>query len=92
MPLLFDNEEDAYLRWVAENPTGFIVNLDRAKRMPMYPMIHAAIHRSLSSAEIGNFTTGDYIKICGNSRQALEAFCEREYGRMPQPCLQCLKD
>lgn len=90
MVLLFDNDEAAYLRWVNENPDGFVVNIDRGEQMPMYPMVHSAKHRSVSSASIGNFTTGEYVKYCCTNLAELEAFAERQFRLPLNRCRQCM--
>ena len=90
MPILFDDEEEAYLLRIEANPDGFVVNTDRRRTMPDYPMIHAANHKSLSSDKIGGFTSGAYIKICSPHRAKLEKFCEREFGRQVTVCATCL--
>ena len=92
MPILFDDDEAAYLQWVAAHPQGFVVNLDRRRTMPQYPMLHLANDASISSAAIGNFTTGDYIKVCGEDRTKLAQYCEREFERKLVPCRHCFRE
>ena len=87
----FDSDEDSYLAWVAAHPHGFVANVDRAGAIPDYPMVHAATHALISSPRIGNFTTGDYIKLCSADLAALEQYVKTEYGRHPTRCSQCMK-
>lgn len=87
---LFDNDETGYLQWVQANPHGFVANVDRARRVPQYPMVHAATHGSMSSSRIGNFTTGDYIKFCSTDLDALEQYSQSEFGRALTRCSQCM--
>lgn len=89
MVLTFDNDEEAYLRWIEAHTDGYVANVDRAATMPQYPMVHTARHRVISSAEIGGFTTGAYIKHCSDSLDALLAFCQKTYDREPTLCRQC---
>jgi hypothetical protein len=86
----FDNDEAGYLKWVQANPHGFIANVDRAGSVPTYPMVHAATHRALSSPKIGNFTTGDYIKLCSTDLDALEEYSRTKFGRSLTRCSQCM--
>lgn len=90
MPIRFDDEEDAYVRWLAEHPDGFVANVDRARTMPQYPMLHLASHGLISSERIGGFTTGAYLKICGTDLTKLEGALTAEYGRKPTRCDVCM--
>jgi hypothetical protein len=87
---LFDNDEIGYLNWVRSNPRGFVANVDRAGRVPQYPMVHAATHGSMSSAKIGNFTTGDYLKFCSTDLDALEQYSKTKFGRSLTRCSICM--
>lgn len=86
----FDNDEIAYLNWVAAHAEGFVVNSDRARRMPQYPMLHRSSHSLVSSPNIGNFTTGDYIKACGDDLDELLAYIEHEFEQTITFCRQCM--
>ncbi|RYG94265.1 MAG: hypothetical protein EON58_16630 [Alphaproteobacteria bacterium] len=90
MVQLFDNDETGYLSWVLTNPRGFVANIDRAQRVPQYPMVHAATHGSLVSSKIGNFTTGDYIKFCCTDLDALEQYSQSKFGRSLTLCSICM--
>lgn len=87
---LFDNDETGYLEWVQANPNGFVANVDRAGSEQPYPMVHAATHGSISSAKIGNFTTGDYIKFCSTDLAALEQYSQTRFGRSLTRCSICM--
>lgn len=88
---LFDNDEAGYLKWVQANPRGFVANVDRARRFPQYPMVHAATHRSISSPRIGNFTTGDYVKFCCTDLDAIEQYSKTKFGRSLTRCSLCMR-
>ena len=90
MVKLFDNDETGYLKWVQANPRGFVANVDRAGTVPQYPMVHVATHGSMSSAKIGNFTTGDYVKFCSTDLDALEQYSQPKFGRALTRCSQCM--
>ena len=87
---LFDNDETGYLKWVQSNPHGFVANVDRAGRVPQYPMVHATTHGSMFSAKIGNFTTGDYVKFCSTDLDALEQYSQTKFGRSLTRCSICM--
>ena len=90
MVKVFDNDEAGYLKWVQSHPNGFVANVDRAGRVSQYPMVHAATHGSMSSAKIGNFTTGDYVKFCSDELDALEEYSEKRFGRSLTRCAICM--
>ena len=87
---LFDNDEAGYLAWVQSNPGGFVANVDRAGRVPQYPMIHRARHAVASSPRIGNFTTRDYVNVCAGALEALEADLCSRYARPVTRCRVCM--
>lgn len=87
---LFNNDETGYLKWVQSNPHGFVANVDRAGRVPQYPMVHKASHKLMWSPKIGNFTTGDYVKFCSTDLDALEQFSQTKFGRSLTRCSICM--
>ena len=87
---LFDSDETGNLKWVQANPHGFVANIDRARAVPQYPMVHAATHGLMSSPKIGNFTTGDYVKFCSADLDALERYSQTNFGRPLTRCSQCM--
>lgn len=88
---VFDQDEERYLKWVADHPNGYIVNVDRKLQFSQYPMVHAATHKLISSSAIGSYTTGDYIKICSASLSELEAHARTRYDRSLTRCKACLR-
>ena len=87
---LFDNREEDYLAWVQAHPQGFIANMDDNRNVPQYPMIHRATHGAISSAKIGNFTTGDYMKYCAVDVEALRKYLVAKYRKQPTLCRNCI--
>lgn len=86
---LFDNDEAAYLSWVHAHPSGYVVNVDRARTRRQYPMVHIATHKLISGSK-GGFTTGDYIKFCSTDLDALDRYSQREYGCPLTRCAVCM--
>jgi hypothetical protein len=87
---IFINDEKGYLRWAAKNPKGFIANADNDFRSPVYPMVHRATHKALTSPKRQNYTTGRFFKVCSDNMSELEKWAKRERGRSLTPCGICL--
>lgn len=86
----FSDDEDAYLQWVQSNQDGYVVNLDKARRYPQYPMVHRASHKLISSPERANYTTNEFVKVCSTDLAALEKWSEEECGRRLNMCKTCM--
>jgi hypothetical protein len=54
---VFINDDKGYLRWAARNPNGFIVNADNDFVSLVYPMVHHASHKALTTPKNQNYTT-----------------------------------
>ncbi|HDZ8908270.1 TPA: HNH endonuclease [Aeromonas dhakensis] len=87
---VFDNKEEDYLAWVEANPSGFVANMDKAKSMKQYPMIHSAGDAAISKDKRGNFTTNDYFKICSTNFRELRSYLKHEYHRFTY-CMKCFE-
>jgi 5-methylcytosine-specific restriction enzyme A len=86
----FENDDEGYLAWVRANPSGYVVNVDRARRYPQYPMVHRAKHALMSSPARTNYTTNEYIKICSLDLSELESLALNEYKRKLVRCSTCM--
>jgi len=74
----FVEDEDCYLRWLAEHPDLFVLNTARPPT-PDYLVLHRANCHTMSGTPArGSRWTGDYVKTCG-SRPDLEQYT-REVG------------
>ena len=73
----FDDDEDAYLDWVARNPHGYVVNVQRT--LNPNDVLHSASCKSISGAH-SNYTTHEYIKVCSLARTELEQWAEGVVG------------
>lgn len=69
--ILFENNEAGYLSWIAEHPESFVLNTGK-NISPSYLVIHQASCRTITNNS--NFTTGSYVKICGNSIDSIAEF------------------
>jgi hypothetical protein len=84
----FVNDDAAYLDWLAEHPTGFVINTGR-NPSAAYLMLHRASCGTISGVPARGATfTGDYTKVCG-SRDELEAFAS-QLGGAAHACGLCL--
>ena len=85
----FDDAEDAYLDWVARNPHGYVVNVQRTLN-PNDVHLHSASCRSISGAH-SNYTTHEYIKVCSVARTELERWTEQDVGGDLSTGCHCLR-
>ncbi len=76
--VLFENDESAYLQWLAENPDGYVVNM-RKERDDDYLVLHHARCHSITrhhgmDENPGGFTERSYRKLCGASIASLQGY------------------
>lgn len=85
--LTFDNDENGYLQWVADNPNGFVINAP--KRSGDFPdMLHRASCKSITTDLQTNYTTTTFKKICSIDRQELTDWGDRNSEDF-RHCKQC---
>lgn len=78
--LIFRGDDTPYLRWISEHPNGYVVNADRNPK-PSYLKLHQAdCPRVSGDAAPGAYTARAYIKICSDSRSALESWARDKVG------------
>lgn len=86
---IFRDDDDGYLCWVADNPSGYVLNCERPPNRS-YLMLHQASCHTISGVPpSGDKWTSDYIKVCSTDRGEIEAWAEKETGGTPQPCGTC---
>ncbi len=78
MTRLFDGNDAVFLRWTAEHPGGYVVNL-RRRFDPSYVVLHRADCRTLrthrnSKNHPGGFTERNYLKAGGETKADLDAY------------------
>lgn len=81
---LFDGDDAAYLRWLAEHADGFVVNL-RRRFDSEYVVLHRARCPSVNryrgiDKNPGGFTERNYLKLCATSVPALDGGLRRLFG------------
>ena len=90
MPTLVQQFRDAeadYLGWLAAHPDGYVLNSGRNPN-PDYLILHRAGCKSISTTW-SNYTTRNYIKTCGDSRDELTQWAILEVGGQPRDCGLC---
>jgi serine/threonine protein kinase len=78
----FTGNDEAYLRWLDENPNGYVVNTHRSIN-PNYMVLHKAacgMIRSTHGITPGGYTERGYIKICAPVIEGLKSWV-RQHGR-----------
>ena len=86
----------AFIEWLKNNQNGFVLNINKGKTEPIYPMLHKASSGcgSFPTEKIGkNWTTkaSDYFKVCSNSIEELEQWSLNTYNKKLTPCRTCKK-
>jgi hypothetical protein len=78
---IFSNEDAGYERWLHEHATGYVVNAARNPK-PGYLKVHRASCQFISGLSFrrSGWTTGVYLKICADDRDALARWAQHEVG------------
>jgi hypothetical protein len=87
----FVNDDDGYLRWLAQNPDGFVVNSNRVP-VSSYLILHRASCKWINTSTQTNWTTTGYIKTCSYDLTALTEWTAPEVGGSLKPCKSCQPD
>ncbi len=76
----FADDDSAYLGWLAEHPSAYVINTGRTPRAA-YLMLHwESCHGITDAPAKGSTFTGDHSKVCGDQEE-LEAFAAELGGR-----------
>ena len=86
--LIYDDAEQAYLRWVQAHPNGYVLNAPKGEGKVSYAMLHRATCRSISSDQHTNYTTTSYTKVCSLKKQELVDW-GRKHSRNLKECSLC---
>jgi hypothetical protein len=89
--VLFSDDEEGYVAWLAANPTGFVLNAYR-NPSPGYLKLHRASCRTINGEPTrGKLWTADYLKVCSNSPDTLRTWINDHVpGGKPDECSHCL--
>lgn len=90
----FIGNDEAYLRWLDENPGGYVVNTHRSVN-PNYMVLHKATCEMIKSTQgipPGGYTERGYIKICSSVIEDLQSWVGqhgRPDGSFSSACKAC---
>jgi hypothetical protein len=85
---VFTDDDPSYLRWIATNPNGRVLNA--ARSLTVTPTLHRATCHTIGGTPThGRIWTGPYIKACSADMAALLRWCEANVARAPRPCGVC---
>ena len=83
MLILFDFDDGPYIKWIASNPNGYVINT-RRENDPTYMVLHTATCKHISNyhsmCKPGAFTERTFIKICSDNINELSTWV-RNHGR-----------
>ena len=85
----FIDDDPGYLRWLHENPSGFVVNADPSPNSSYLRLHHAGCRTISGPPATGRAWTVTSTKTCG-TRQELEAWASAVIGGSLSPCPTCL--
>ncbi len=89
--IIIINDDEHYLRWIEENPNGFVVNAQNPPS-PNNLVLHRSSCGHISSSERSNWTTKDYLKVCSNDVNELAEWASKEIGGELTSCQRCKPD
>lgn len=85
---VFRDDEHKYLQWLQSHPRGYVLNTRRTQN-PSYMVLHKAsctwIRDARQRSTPGEFTEGDYIKICADSVRPLAMWTGRNGRALGDP-------
>ena len=89
-PEKFENDNEGYLKWLENNPTGLVVNCYKSPT-PSYLKLHKSTCYTINSPAIGsgNWTNNNYIKVCSLNRDSLSEWARVEVGGQLSSCGAC---
>ena len=82
----FRDDDRAYLEWVARNPRGFVINIQRSLNSSDARLHRAACHTVTGTPPRGRTWTGSYVKVCSPDLGTLDDWAT---GRMGAPIRRC---
>ena len=86
----FVDDDDAYLRWIEDNPTGFVINANRPPNRK-YLILHRATCTHIRSPGRSNWTTKQFAKTCSLHVWQLEKWSTETTGGAAELCGACLR-
>ena len=88
----FTDDDEGYLRWISDNPDGYVVNVERGER-PGYAVLHRSSCASISrERDDGAYTERGYKKVVSDDLSKLRVYAKsigRADGSFSKQCDQC---
>ena len=85
----FIDDDPGYIRWLAANPQGFVVNTYRQPN-PSYLILHLATCRTIARTPArGKRWTFDYAKVCAQDPAELRRWARERVGGTLVSCGIC---
>lgn len=86
--IIIINDDEHYLRWIEENPDGFVINAQNPPS-PNNLVLHRSTCGDISTPTRTNWTTRDYLKVCSRNVDELRNWSTRRVGGELKPCQHC---
>jgi len=83
----FIDDDPAYVRWLAGNPSGWVLNAHRQAKAD-YLVIHRSRCWTISRSGV-RYTSGDFLKMCGSDPENLSDWAVSQTGATPDMCKKC---
>ena len=83
----FTDDDPGYMRWLARNPDGWVLNADRQPKSD-YLVLHRSTCWTISRANV-RYTSGDFLKSCDSNPKNLSAWAISQTGNTPDVCQKC---
>ena len=86
---VFRDDDAAYLAWLAANPRGYVINIQRALNPADARAHHAGCLTITGTPARGRTWTGPYVKACSGSLPDLDAWALEHAGSAITRCGTC---
>jgi hypothetical protein len=91
MVRVFEDDDAGYLDWVRQRPDGYVLNSYRKPSANYLPLHRASCWTITGKPARGDrWTTGDFIKVCADTRPDLEQWARQIAGGTVSPCSWCI--
>ena len=86
--IIIINDDAHYLRWIEENPDGFVVNTQNPPS-PNYLVLHRSTCRNSSIPSSTKWTITDSIEVCSQDVHELRNWADRRVVGELKSCERC---
>lgn len=85
----FRNDDTGYRAWLAAYPDGYVINIGRSYNANTARLHHARCNTINGQSQHGGALTGQYVKVCGEHKEALEQWASDHVPQPIRPCGSC---